>query len=506
MEGVGKPLGWVALGLGTAVSLFYLTTLAPTVLWGDDAAYQYAAFSGLRQPDGSNHWLWLMLAQAFVQLPLGDLAYRVNLLSAVAAVGTVLLLLLAARTVGLSVGGAVVTAVSLSIAHTFWTHAVRAEVYTLFTLLMTAQLWLWFRWQRENTRPLYAALALWGVSLLAHQMAVLLLPALAVLLWGRRRWLTRRQWGYGLLAGSGGVLFFLLIVSVEVAQVADVDLLTAVWLYFTHSSTNFGGAMLDYSLTQLGRDLFYWLGFLGLQFVGLAGILGLVGMVQVWRKRTQLPTPLPWAVLGVLYLTCVAFAFSYRVNDQYVFYLPSYVAFSFFIGAGWSFGLRGLLAQRPYLAPLILFFILAVPLTVYAALPRTLNYLALNPLGIRELPHREPNRFFLWPGKQGYTGAATYGRAALQATSPHAVLLADHTPYETLRYLQQVEGIRPDVVLIKIEPAGLDLAPIVAQLPPETAVYLADNNPDYYNLRQIKNGRLAATPPIYRLIYNTAAP
>ena len=95
----------LALLLGVAALVLYVGTLAPTVLWGDDAYFQRTAFTGELPPDGGGHWLWLQAAQFMVHLPwgdgatgdgaigdiaIGDIAYRTNLLSAIAAAGTVL--------------------------------------------------------------------------------------------------------------------------------------------------------------------------------------------------------------------------------------------------------------------------------------------------------------------------------------------------------------------------------------------------------------------------------
>jgi hypothetical protein len=135
------------LALLAAALLFYLLTLAPTVLWGDDALFQRVAWEFRRAEVGLDHRLWLHLARLFTYLPLGDVAYRVNLLSAAAAAGTVLLLYLAGRGLGLSAPAAGVAAAVLAVSHTFWSQAVRAEVYTVMTLFMAGQLALWFAWR-----------------------------------------------------------------------------------------------------------------------------------------------------------------------------------------------------------------------------------------------------------------------------------------------------------------------------------------------------------------------
>src|SRR5690349_12233028 len=79
-------IGW-ALTLGALV--LYTLTLAPSVMPGDYAEFQFsAAILGVPHPTGYS--LYILLGKLFTLLPFGDVAYRVNLSSAVymaAAVG-----------------------------------------------------------------------------------------------------------------------------------------------------------------------------------------------------------------------------------------------------------------------------------------------------------------------------------------------------------------------------------------------------------------------------------
>jgi hypothetical protein len=482
------PLALVAI-----VLLFYIATLAPTVLWGDDAYFQRTAFEGTLRADGGGHWLWLQAARLFICLPWGDVAYRVNLLSAVAAACAVVLVYAGGRALGLTPLGAVVASVSLGVSHTFWTHAVRAEVYSLFMLLMALQLWLWLSWRPERTWPILTAALLFGTALLGHQMALLLLPALAFLLWRRRRWLNEHEWWSLLLSFAVGLLPFFAAVK---WQMGDKSLAAGLRLYFTYSGEDYSHALFDVSLGSLPRDTMMWAGLLGLQFVGLAGLLGVWGWVDMWRKGR----PTPWLTLSILYVTGVLFAFSYHVNDQYVFYLPSYLAFALFVGRGWqAVSQTWPRASHPASKALIVILLVATPILAYDGTPRLLRAANANPMDVRELPGREPNRFFLWPAKNGYLGAADYGRSALETLPPDSILIADYTPMETIRYLRSVEGLRPDIRLKYVSP-GQDLAPIVAQFPPGSVIFLAGNAPDYYNLSSLPGATLQPDGVIYRLI------
>ncbi|HZD09717.1 MAG TPA: DUF2723 domain-containing protein [Candidatus Binatia bacterium] len=493
--------------------LIYLLTLAPTVLWGDDAYFQRTACTGELRPDGGGHWLWLQAARLFVRLPWGDVAFRSNLLSAIAATGTILVLYAAARQAGLRRDAAAVAVISLAVGHTFWMHAVRAEVYSVFTFFVALHFWLWARWRPDekqpeagffrDARPLYGGAAVFGLTLLAHQMALLLFPAWIVFVWLQRGSLRGAQVGKATAFLIAGLVPFFLVVESQIVLVANVSMIRAVWLYFTQAGADFSSSFFDFSLAAMPRDLATWALLTLLQFCSPALVLIPWGLVD----RLRSGRPKVWIPLLAFYLFDVLFAVSYRVNDRYAFLLPGYVALALFTGAGWQAARAALASrQRPSTVSVAMagvlvagsVLVLVMPIAVYYVAPRAMAALNLNPLDVRRLPGREPNAFFLWPGKGGYLGARQYGEQTLAALPPAATLFADHTPLETLRYLQAVEGIRPDVQILKIEP-GENLAPLIDSLPPESPIYLADDNTDYYNLLSLPEADLIATGPVYRL-------
>ena len=82
----------VALGLGGAAFALYTATLAPTVLAGDGGEFQFVLYLlGVAHPTG--YPLYTLLGWAWSHLlPVGDVAYRMNLLSAAGAALAVALL------------------------------------------------------------------------------------------------------------------------------------------------------------------------------------------------------------------------------------------------------------------------------------------------------------------------------------------------------------------------------------------------------------------------------
>src|SRR5688572_22397237 len=89
----------LALLLFIASFVLYIRTLAPSLLYGDSAEFQTIAYTlGIGHPTG--YPIYVLLAKLFTFLPVGDIAYRVNLFSAFSAALTVTLVYLITRKLG----------------------------------------------------------------------------------------------------------------------------------------------------------------------------------------------------------------------------------------------------------------------------------------------------------------------------------------------------------------------------------------------------------------------
>src|ERR671913_320170 len=82
-----------------AVFMLYVHTLASSLLYGDSAEFQTIAYTlGVGHPTG--YPIYVLLAKLFTFLPAGDIAYRVNLFSAVCSALTVALVYIILRRLG----------------------------------------------------------------------------------------------------------------------------------------------------------------------------------------------------------------------------------------------------------------------------------------------------------------------------------------------------------------------------------------------------------------------
>jgi hypothetical protein len=134
----------------------YLQTLAPSVaaLYDDSLEFPLVAYRlAITHPTG--YPLYTLLARLMTRGPWHNVAWSVNLLSALAAAVTVALVYLVARRLTPRRRlPALAGALALSVSPVFWSQAVVAEVYTLHAAFVAGLLWLALRWARRPFVPI----------------------------------------------------------------------------------------------------------------------------------------------------------------------------------------------------------------------------------------------------------------------------------------------------------------------------------------------------------------
>ena len=225
--------------VGLAVTTGYVLFAGPTFHWLDSGELvASAATLGVAHPPG--HPLHAVIAQVFCYLPVGTIAFRVTLASALAAGAaaavTCLLCEEILRRVWAGAGSRRATAAAssaaallLGLSYALWLQSVRAEVYALNALVLVSGVALLVRWDRDGDRRyLLLGALVCGLGLGNHHFLVLLaLPAalLFLLLALRKRAGARRGWRLagGLVASGGLGLAILLYVPLRAAQAPLVD-------------------------------------------------------------------------------------------------------------------------------------------------------------------------------------------------------------------------------------------------------------------------------------------
>jgi len=504
---------WLAiLVLLLVVPLAYVLTSARTVVYGDPTEYTFVAnILGIAHPPG--YAFYTLLGKLFQTLvPLGDIPWRMHLLSAAAATTAALFvfgavyeaagILFAPVAVRLKPGRDVWRAVAglfaaLTVAFgvNFWQHAIHANPHIVTATFLAANLFWLTRWAARGAndpRWLYVCALTVGLGVTHHPLTVMALPAYAIfILLVRPRVLREGRTLLGIVAcGLLGL---------------------AVWLYFPFRSPMqpaFGPSTmntLDGFLDHvLARGLSESLPFvapadaparavvfgtiLRLQYSLPVIFLALLGLLWPTAERRLLrgaaPSTPPAGKLALLYtlalLGNLAFVLSLRAQDSMAYILGPMLIVGLLAGIG-LFGLLALAAARLRLQ--------ATPLALLAA--------ALFLLGPGLQLARNAPRVSL----RDYTEAADYTTAVFErftGTSEGATLLNDWEHMTPLWYAQFVERRRPDTADVQpvlVSTAQPWLESVFATLP-GGPVYLSN-----YRREIVDAGfRLRPDGPFYRVV------
>jgi len=434
------PRAWRLYAIAFAASLaLYLATMAPGVLWQDSGLAQVRTIRRDLYGDlglALSHPLYYVFAIAFQTLPFGESAFKTNLVSAVFGAVTVenVFLLLRLLTAGLR--GAVVGAISVAVAHTFWQHCALAEVYTVTTALLTAELLCLLQYVRTGRDRWLAAMFLFnGLGISNHMFALLSLACWAVfVVWllGTKR-LRPSVVPLLLLAWACGAGLYLSMIGIEIAQGAGVG--------ETLRSAVFGWSYMRNVMNLLlsRRQIVHSVLYLGLSFPTPVVLLVLPGLGSL-RSGAVRPARIAIAALLAVHLV---FAVRYDVPDQYTFFIPSLVLIGILIGLGADRFLRG--RSAGWTVCLILGAML--PAAVYVPLPRVARAFHI-PLGVsRGVPYRDEYAYFLHPWKTGYEGAWRFANEVREILPTGAVLVADSTTVRPIQYLQLTGRWHRDVTV-----------------------------------------------------------
>ncbi len=341
-QGHGRDLA-IAAGLGAAALATYASTLLPGVGYsGDTAKWQFLGRAG-GTPHATGYPLYLALDKLWVNtFRVGELAWRVNLLSAIFGAAAVAMLFLLLRQLGTRRVIAAATATTFAVTYTFWSQAVVAEVYTLHLFLLTTLTLCLARWRYGGSVWwLRAGLAVLALSFGNHLGTSLAVPGvLWVLLSDRRRSVTLRNalWAAGCLAIAVGQYGYLLWMT-EVGRYAEyrhLDSWGDIWDMVTGGP--FRERMWAFGPVALADDRMPMLARLGWHEVGLLALPALYG---AWRAVRQ-AGPRRHVAIGLLLLAAAAtgYALEFDVPDVFVFFLPLWLVVVVFLGIGVEGGAR----------------------------------------------------------------------------------------------------------------------------------------------------------------------
>ena len=344
--------------LAASLAGVYFLTIAPGLTWvngGSDGGdlVTAAATGGIAHPTG--YPLYLLLARLFQLLPVGSLAFRTNLMSAImTALAAVLVYVIVTRSLmtseairfwpaGLAAGYA------FGLAPLIWSQAVITEVYALQSCLVLVILYLYIQ-PVQTSIPAQKRQDRWrglwlGLAMGNHLTTLLLIP---IALWvgsfrsrdeshviSTSRFDLFRNWrldGHSLrrqLAWMGvGLSIYLLLPLWALAHpsINWGNPSTPGRLWWLVSGQLYQSYYLQTSLVAIWEHLQVWAALLLMQF-GMPGlVLGLTGLI-VFGAPSRLVILTSWMAAASL-----GFGLIYGSTDYYIYLIPMFISFTIWIG------------------------------------------------------------------------------------------------------------------------------------------------------------------------------
>ncbi len=324
----------IALSPAILALATYIVTLSPSVVEGDPGEFQFVPYIlGIPHPPGYPlycllGWVWSHL------LPFGDVAFRMNLFSAIwgaAAVGVLALLGLEAS--GTKWWPPVIGALAFAFSQTFWSQSTVAEVYSLNAFLVIV-----FLWAVIKGLDLTVLAFITGLGLAHHRSFLFFLPGTLIfyLIKGKR------PQGSPLkaLAFFLAPLLLYLIIPLRALSLPYLKVQLSPGDTLVLYGNSFGD-FLDFILAKRFGGLVKWeaiglgraieaLRWFGEEFGWGGVILGAIGFAGlVLRRRWDI-----LALTGLGFASLVAFNLAYLIGDIRFLYIPAYLVFAFWISCG----------------------------------------------------------------------------------------------------------------------------------------------------------------------------
>lgn len=434
-------IGHLSFAIFLIFLALYTVTLLPDVLPADSGEFQrVAATAGVAHPPGFP--LYTMLGWLFANLPLGPTpAWRANLFSAVTAAATVALVFRIGRRLTGSVWGGLAAALTLGSATTFWATATKASIRPLTAFfaalcfdaltLHASRLTFYVSRFASDRHLITFAMAL-SFGLTHHPSLVFPASAFIAYLIVIDPALVRkpRRWLKPVTAFALGLL-----VLIYLPLRGGSDLATPSGFLNYVLARGFRGDM--FALDLLDR-LVLLPTLLRFQFNTVLLLTAFAGaLLLLWRDRK-----LALLLIGSFVIHTVV-TLTYDAPQTVEYELPAYVSLALLVAVpfGEISNLKSLISNLKPPGRLILF-------TVHCSL------FILIIAGIANLAVHLPSYQKLSQGRD----ARAYAELLLREAPEDAVILSNWHWFTPMRYLQRVEGLRPDVTVEYVYPRGEPLA------------------------------------------------
>ena len=441
-----------------AVFALYSFTLAPGVVGGDAGEHQFAV-PLLGIPHTTGYPLYVLVGKLWTLIiPVGSLAWRMNLFSALggalaAGVTTLVVYRLSSdifstRNQTSPWAGALMAGIALSFGLTLWQWSIIAGIRSFnvfFFALLTLQAIIWAQqYQRGDTQTAERTLR-WlaltvGLSLAHHRTTIFYLPSLVGWIWWYDRRLLRQPkhiLSLALLAVVPLLLYlFIYLRGINNPPYTHEPIYDFQSFWFLVGSGDSTGLFFSIDPAYLpARLVFIWNDILAqLSWPGvILAILG--GLILLWRG------PIHFIFQSLLVLLLLLFTLDFEVvnlNEAPTWYLmPAYFLFAVWLGIG----VNGIISitnhQLPIndqLAQTVLATIAIILLTFSLGWP---NWQQQYAAAISPLDD--------WRQLLRGTQAQRFVESSLPHVEPNSIIWGDWEQYTIIRYYQLINQERRDI-------------------------------------------------------------
>ncbi len=449
------------------VLALYIQTLAPGVVGGDAGEHQLAV-PLLGIPHTTGYPLYVLVGKVWtLLLPVGTMAWRMNLFSAVGgalAAGTTALVIyhlsdksLLSKANAPFWAGAIIGGVALSFGLTLWQWSTIAGVRSynvFFFALLTLEAIIWAKQRQTGQHQAAERTLRWlaitvGLSLAHHRTTVFYLPSLVGWIWWHDRnliWQPKRWLTLALLALAPLTLYaFIYVRGVNNPPYTHEPIYDFASFWFLVGSGDSSGLFLSIDPAFLpARLTFIWNDILKqLSWPGV--ILAAIGfLLLAWRRKADFPFQL------TLVLLLLWFTLDFEVvnlNEAPTWYLmPAYFIFAVWLGLGINGILALLLKYLGTISPNSTALLSVVPILI--------TFIALAVLGFSLA---QPNwqsqasvataPFDDWRQLLRGTQAQRFVDSSLPHIKPDSIILGDWEQYTTIKYAQLIDQRRTDITV-----------------------------------------------------------
>lgn len=430
----------------------YMVTLAPSVTFFDSGEFLTATAS-LGSAHSPGYPLFLMYAKPFTWMPLGNIAFRINVATAVSSSLACLMVyilttsllrkikllederfnLVAVKFAGLA------AAISFGVTPRLWLQSNHDKPYPLLAFISAIIFYLLLQWQEQyregSERPsyIYVCTFLAGLSMAVHQTIVLLLPAWFLMIvltdW---RMITRIKelvlaTAFALLGFSVHLYLPLRALSNPLLNWGDSKTIDQFLWHFLRKGYPTEPPVRDIALLWAQIRAFN----VSREFTWLGAVFTLLGLVYLWRRnRTVL---IAYLVSVAVFLLVIVGYFNTPMEVIFLteeFFTPLYLLTAVIIGVG-LFSLLGYAIRTARLPERIGAPVYGVVAVLFFTLPSAL-------CAVNYFENDQHNNYI----------AFDYASNSLRSLPQNAIMFTwgDSGAFP-LWYLQGVERMREDVDL-----------------------------------------------------------